>query len=70
MAACVARREQRIVQGERHGEGRADPNRTLHRDISTQELGQATANRQAEARAAILPRGAAIHLTKLFKDML
>ena len=58
------------MQGERHGKGRAHPNGTLHRDISAQELGEATANREAEARAAILPRGAAIHLTKFFKDML
>ena len=59
-----------IVQGERHGEGRAHPNGTLHGDISAQELGEATANRQAQARAAVLPGGAAIHLTKFFKDML
>ena len=42
---------------------------TLHRDISAQELGEATANRQAEASAAILPCGTAIHL-EFFKDML
>src|SRR5262249_27999383 len=59
-----------IVQGERHREGRADPKGALHRDIAAQELGEATANRQAEARTTILPGGAAIHLTEFFKDML
>ena len=59
-----------IVPGERHRERRADPVGTLHRDISAQDLGEATTNRQAEAGAAILPCGTAIHLTKFFKDML
>ena len=44
------------------------PVSALYGNISAQEPGEAAADRQAQARAAILPGTAAIHLTKFLKD--
>ena len=55
--------------GEDQGKSRAHANSALHRDVSTEERGEAAANRQAQAGAAISVN-ATLHLTKFFKDML